>query len=209
MSDSKAPRWLEWAREIQALSQIGLYFSQNEHEEANYRRLQEIATEMIAQNTGMSESGLEQIFCAQPGYATAKIDVRGAVVRDGRILLVRERIDGLWCMPGGWADVGEMPSNMVKREVLEESGVEVRPTRIVGVFDANREGGHLELFHAYKVVFLCELLSGEPAPGTETLDAAFHDPEDPPALSPNRTNSRHLREVLAHLRDPGRQASFD
>lgn len=209
MSHSKAPPWLEWAREIQALSQIGLYFSQNEHEEANYRRLQEIAAEIISSHTDVSVCEMERIFCAQPGYATAKIDVRGAVVREERILLVQERIDGGWCMPGGWADVGEKPSDMVRREVLEESGVSVRPTKVIGVFDANREGGSLELFHAYKIVFLCELLSGEPTPGTETLDAAFHDLQDPPPLSPNRTNTRHLREVLAHLRDPARAANFD
>ena len=209
MSDTKAPGWLEWAREIQSLSQIGLYFSQNEHEAANYRRLREIASEMIASHTHQPQSGLEEIFSAQPGYATAKIDVRGAVVREGRILLVRERIDGLWCMPGGWADVGEVPSAMVQREVREESGLEVRPYKLAGVFDANREGGSLELFHAYKIIFLCDILSGEPAPGIETLDAAFHDPHNPPPLSPNRTNTRHLEEVLAHLRDSSRAAHFD
>ena len=209
MSQSKAPQWLEWAREIQALSQIGLYFSQNEHETANYRRLREIAAEMIASRTELSRAGLERIFSAQPGYATAKIDVRGAVLREESILLVKEKIDGLWCMPGGWADVGETPSAMVQREVREESGMVVQPFKIVGVFDANREGGRLELFHAYKIVFLCEILSGEPAPGTETLEAAFHSLEDPPPLSPNRTNTRHLKEVLAHMRDPGRAAWFD
>jgi len=209
MSEKKAPTWLDWAREIQALSQIGLYFSQNEHETANYRRLQEIAAEMTASCTELSQSRVEELFSAQPGYATAKIDVRGAVVREGRILLVRERVDGLWCMPGGWADVGEVPSNMVQREVQEESGLLVRPVKIVGVFDANREGGRLELFHAYKIVFLCEILSGEPTPGTETLEAAFHSFRDPPPLSPNRTNNRHLEEVEAHWQDPGRQAAFD
>jgi len=209
MRHTKAPPWLEWAREIQALSQIGLYFSRNEHEEANYRRLQEIAAEMIASHTDLAPSRLERIFSAQPGYATAKIDVRGAIASEGHILLVRERVDGLWCMPGGWADVGEIPSAMVQKEVREESGLEVRPFKIAGLFDANREGDRLELFHAYKIVFLCEILSGEPTPGTETLDAAFHPLEDPPPLSQNRTNTRHLEEVLAHTRDPERATSFD
>jgi len=207
--DSTDPQWLKWARELQALSQIGLTFSKNEHETGNFQRLAEIAAEMAQYQTGYDSSKLLERFAAQPGYATAKIDVRGAVAREGRILLVQERMDQRWCMPGGWADVGEVPSAMVAREVLEESGFTVRPTKVVGVFDANREGRPMEFFHAYKIVFLCEILSGEPRTSIETQGVDFFDFDQLPELSSNRTNTRHLEEVRAHLRDPSRLAAFD
>jgi len=112
-------------------------------------------------------------------------------------------------MPGGWADVGELPSAMVAREVLEESGLEVAPRKVIGVFDANRGGRPLELFHAYKVVFLCDELGGEPRPSDETSDVRFFPFDALPPLSSARTNARHLHEVLAHLGDPNRPAAFD
>jgi 8-oxo-dGTP pyrophosphatase MutT (NUDIX family) len=128
MSNGHVPRWLAWAREIQALSQTGLAFASNDYETQRYRRLAEIAAEIVGDHTDLPEERLYEDFAMQPGYATPKVDVRGAVVRDGEILLVQERVDGLWCMPGGWADVGDLPSEMVTREVWEESGYRVVPT---------------------------------------------------------------------------------
>ena len=209
MNDTTVPRWLAWAREIQALSQTGLAFTGSEYETQRYRRLTEIAAEIVQEYTGLPEAGLLEDFYMQPGYATPKVDVRGAVVRDGQILLVQERIDERWCMPGGWADVGDFPSEMVVREVWEESGFNVRPCKVVGVFDANRGGRPLELYHAYKVVFLCELTGGEARPSDETLDVGFFPFDDLPPLSANRTHQRHLAEVRAHLKDPSRPAAFD
>jgi hypothetical protein len=109
LASKGVPRWLEWAREIQALSQIGLTYSDNDYDTQRYRRLMDIAAEIVQDRTGLLEEPLRQNFQVQPGYATPKVDVRGAVVRDGRILLVQERIDEHWCMPGGWADVGDLP----------------------------------------------------------------------------------------------------
>jgi len=207
--ETNSPRWLEWAREIQALSQTGLTFTQNEYERGRYQRLSEIAAEIVACNTELSKERLHKIFLAQPGYATPKIDVRGAVIRAEKILLVQERSDERWCMPGGWADVGEKPSKMVEREVWEESGFQVVPQKVIGVYDANRTGRPLEFYHAYKIVFLCEIIGGEPRPSNETLAADFFSFDNLPPLSSNRTNERHLAEVLAHTRDQNRPTAFD
>ncbi len=209
MSNATVPLWLAWAREIQALGQTGLTYSSTDYDIQRYQRLMEIAAEIVQHHTGLPEDGLLQDFMVQPGYATPKVDVRGAVVRDGRILLVRERVDGRWCMPGGWADVGDLPSDTVVREVWEESGFRVVPRKVVGVFDANRSGRPLEFYHAYKIVFLCEITGGEARPSNETLDVAFFPFDDLPFLSTNRTNERHLAEVLAHVRNPKRAAAFD
>ncbi len=209
MTHACVPKWLEWAREIQALSQIGLTFSTNEHQTANFKRLQEIATEMADLNSGLEQADFLQSFSAQPGYATAKIDVRGAAVKQDQILLVQERSDQHWCLPGGWADVGETPSAMVAREFFEESGFVVRPIKLIGVFDANRGGRPLEFFHAYKIIFLCEILTGEARTSLETQAVDFFNFDALPPLSTNRTNLRHLGEIRAHLRDEDRPAAFD
>ncbi len=100
-------------------------------------------------------------------------------------------------------------SAMLTREVREESGLEVVPRKVIGVFDANRGGRPLEFFHAYKVVFLCEVTGGEPCPGDETSEVGFFPFDDLPELSQARTNTRHLAEVLAHVDDPQRPAAFD
>jgi ADP-ribose pyrophosphatase YjhB (NUDIX family) len=210
VKECDAPRWLAWAREIQALCQTGLAFSQTGYDTQRYRRLAEIAAEIVHSHTEIPKGLVLESFLMQAGYATPKVDVRGAVVRDGRILLVQERSDGCWCMPGGWADVGDIPSEMVAREVWEESGFEVLTRKVVGVYDANRTGGRpLELYHAYKIIFLCDIVGGEARPSDETSAVDFFDLDALPPLSINRTNVHHLKEAFAHLGDPHRPAAFD
>jgi ADP-ribose pyrophosphatase YjhB (NUDIX family) len=209
MSTTAPPRWLAWAREIQALAQSGLTYSSNEYERLRYRRLIEIAAQIVEAHTDLRGEEVLASLSMQPGYATPKVDVRGAVVREGQILLVQERSDEGWCMPGGWADVGDLPSEVVAREVWEESGFVVVPRKVIGVYDANRSGRPLEFYHAYKIIFLCEITGGQARPSHETLDVGFFDFGDLPPLSPNRTNERHLDEVLAHLHNPQRPVAFD
>jgi ADP-ribose pyrophosphatase YjhB (NUDIX family) len=204
-----SPRWLEWAREIQALAQTGEAFAASGFETQRYRRLAAIAAEIVAEHAGLDAGAVSEVLIAARGYATPKIDVRGAVVTGEGILLVQERSDGLWTMPGGWADVGDPPAEMVAREVREESGYEVAVRKVIGVFDANRFGRPLELFHAYKVVFLCEITGGAPRPSDETADVRFFPLDALPPLSSARTNERHVAEVRAHLADPLRPAAFD
>lgn len=209
MADTNSPQWLEWAREIQALSQTGLTFTQNEYERERYHRLSEIAAEIMARHTGIAKETVQKNFLGQLGYATPKIDVRGAVVRENKILLVQERTDQRWAMPGGWADVGDLPSEMVAREVWEESGIRAVAKKVIGVYDANRTGRPMEFYHAFKIVFLCEFAGGELRPSNETLAADFFSFDRLPPLSLNRTNERHLSEVLAHVQDQNRPAAFD
>ncbi|MBN1219312.1 MAG: NUDIX hydrolase [Anaerolineae bacterium] len=209
MTETPNSRWLAWAREIQSLSQTGLAFNHDDYNVQRYQRFIEIAAEIVQSYTGQSPEPWRQNFLAQPGYATPKVDVRGAVIRNGKILLVQEQTDGRWSMPGGWADVGETPSEMVVREVWEESGFEVEARKIIGVYDANRGGRPLEFYHAYKVVFLCQIVGGEARPSNETLAVDFFSFDNLPPLSNERTHERHLAEVQAHLQDNNRPAAFD
>lgn len=202
------PQKLAWARELFSLAQAGLAYCKNEFDLQRYRRLQGIAAEMFASQSELTAEAVLENFSLQTGYATPKIDVRGAVVRDGKILLVQERIDNRWSMPGGWADLGEAPSKMVAREVREESGFEVRVDKLIAVYDANRIIP-MEFYHAYKLIFLCTITGGEAQSSIETLGVGFFAPEDLPSLSEFRTNRTMIAEVYAHLADPERPAYFD
>lgn len=206
--NSKPPKWIDWAREIFSLSQSGITYSGNPYDIERYKRLQEITAEMIASQSEISKESALDSFSMQAGYITPKVDVRGAVIRDGKILLIQERADGNWAMPGGWADLGDSPRFVAEREVWEESGFRVKAEKVVAVIDANRIEP-MEFYHAYKIIFLCSLLGGEPRISYETLAVDFFDPDHLPPLSSYRTNEEMLREVFAHVADPSRPTAFD
>ena len=203
------PRWLEWAREIQALAQTGMHYSQDEYQRQRYQRLLEISAEMVSEHSNLPYDIVMNAFSTPIGYATPRVDVRGAVFKDNRLLMVRERMDGGWTLPGGWADVGDIPSEAAEREVWEEAGFHVNAIKVIGVYDANRLG-RLELFHAFKIVYMCELIDGEPRPSIETSEVDFFDRENLPGiLSGERTHLRHILDAFNSLDDPGCLTVFD
>jgi ADP-ribose pyrophosphatase YjhB (NUDIX family) len=202
------PKWMEWAQEIFSLSQAGLAYSKNEFDLERYRRLQEITAEMIESQSDVSKKSALESFSMQAGYATPKIDVRGAVVHEGKILLIQERTDERWAIPGGWADIGNAPASVAEREVWEESGYHVKAEKVVAVLDANRVEP-MEFYHAFKIIFLCKLIDGEPRTSNETMAVGFFDLNELPPLSLFRTNESMLQEVFAHVKDPSRPTAFD
>jgi ADP-ribose pyrophosphatase YjhB (NUDIX family) len=206
--NSSTPKWLAWAREIFSLSQSGITYSGNEYDIQRYKRLQEITAEIIESQSGTAKESALESFSMQAGYITPKIDVRGAVVHEGKILLIQERADGRWAMPGGWADLGNAPASVAEREVWEESGFRVKAEKVVAVLDANRVEP-MEFYHAYKIIFLCRLLDGEPRTSYETLAVDFFELNNLPPLSLYRTSESMLQEVFAHVKDPGRPTAFD
>jgi len=209
MIKPEPPPWLKWAREIQSLSQTGYHYAENDYQRQRYQRLNEIAAEIISQHSNLEFTPLVNVFHAQIGYATPRVDVRGAVFQEDKLLLVRERQDGGWTMPGGWADVGDMPSQAAEREVWEEAGFRVKARKVIGVYDANRVGP-LELFHAFKIVFLCDLIGGAARPSDETSEVAFFGLEEmPEALSGERTKARHIQDAFRVLKDETVPTIFD
>jgi ADP-ribose pyrophosphatase YjhB (NUDIX family) len=209
MTINITPRWLEWAREIQAIAQTGSTYAENDWQHQRYQRLMEISAEIISTHTQLPFEPILEGFVNQPGYATPKVDVRGAVFRDGKILLVREKIDNGWTMPGGWADVGDSPAQGAEREVWEESGFRVKARRVIGVYDANR-AEPMELYHAVKLVFLCEIVSGEARTSNETSDVGFFSQEAiPQPFAGERTRARHIKHAFAAYADPNLPTVFE
>jgi 8-oxo-dGTP pyrophosphatase MutT (NUDIX family) len=209
MEKSLNTRWLDWAREVQSLAQIGATYAENEWQTQRYQRLMEIAAEIVSEHTDLPVGNIVDNFRVQPGYATPKVDVRGAVFRDGKLLMVQERLDGGWTMPGGWADVNDFPAASVEREVWEESGYQVKATKLIGVYDANRVEP-MAFYHAYKLVFMCEILSGEAKTSNETTDVAFFSENEVPThFAGERTQPRHVLDAFNALREPSLPTYFE
>ena len=203
------PDWLMWARKLQALAQTGLTYAENPYDKERYRQLHNVAAEIFAAHTGQTVASIEQWFAIQPGYATPKVDVRGAVFRDDAILLVKERSDGGWTLPGGWADVGDSPSDAVVREIAEESGYQTRAIKLLAFYDRNRHGHPPYPFHAYKIFFLCELSGGAAATSAETEEVGFFREDALPELSLTRVMPSQIARLFAHYRHPEWPTDFD
>jgi ADP-ribose pyrophosphatase YjhB (NUDIX family) len=196
---NEEPDWIRWAREIQAIAQTGLHFSDSVYDRERYERLRDIAVEMFANGSDATKSSIRASFAAQTGYATPKVDVRGVVMRDGQILLVREISDGLWTLPGGWADVNNSPSEAVVREIREESG-----------FDRSKHRHAPPLpFHVYKLFIACELLGGSAQTSNETSEVGFFDPDRLPPLSIGRVTPDQIAICIRAWNDPHCPALFD
>lgn len=209
MEEQKIPQWLVWARKVEAIAQAGLHYSENGYDLDRYRQLKQIAAEIVAQYTTIPQAEILDHFTLVDGYATPKVDVRAAVFNQGKLLMVRERIMDGWTLPGGWADVGDMPANAAEREAFEEAGYQVKATRLIGVYDANRIG-ELRYHHAFKLVFQCELLGGEAATSLETSDVGwFGRDEIPQPFSGERTNWRHIEDAFRAIANPDLPTIFD
>jgi ADP-ribose pyrophosphatase YjhB (NUDIX family) len=209
MNTHPIPEWLHWARQLQAIAQTGLTYTQDQFDIDRYTHIRSIAAEIMSANLGVAAPALVDLFSRDTGYATPKVDVRAAVFQEGRILLVREREDGCWTLPGGWADVADSPSVAAVREVKEESGYDVVARKLLAVYDRDLHGHPPIPFHAYKVFFLCELTGGASQTSHETDAVDFFADGALPPLSLTRTTEDEIAHMFQHYRDPALPASFD
>ena len=204
-------RWLEWARRLMALSQSGLTYSENDFERERYEHVREIAAQMMASQSEESFERITNLFAGEKGYATPKLDGRGVVFDEqGRLLLVKELRDGGWTLPGGFADVGDSPSEAVEREVRKETGYEVKAVKLLALWDRSKHG-HLppRPWHLYKIFFRCELVGGAPKDSHETAEPRFFAEDEIPPLSLGRTTPKQVARMFEHLRHPEWPAEFD
>ena len=203
--------WLQWAKALQAISQTGLHYSEDQYDKERYQQIAEIAAEIIAHRTTLSADRILELNASEFGYATPKVDVRGVIFRDSKILLVKEIADqGRWTLPGGWADVNETPSQATIREVLEESGFETRIVKLLAVYDRDKQG-HFPPFpyHVYKLFFLCEIVGGFARASGETSEVAFFGEHEIPELSKSRVTHEQLRRFFEHSNNVELPTDYD
>jgi ADP-ribose pyrophosphatase YjhB (NUDIX family) len=203
------PPWLIIGRELQAIAQIGLTFSQEPYDRHRYERIRELAASLIAQGFGLGDGALLDYFRRETGYATPKVDVRAATFLAGKVLLVREISDGAWTLPGGWADVNQSAAECVVREVAEESGYLVRAIKLAAVYDYRKRNRPLHLDSIYKMFFICELVGGSASASIETSEAAFFPRDALPPLSVGRTTAQQIERMFEHAARPDLPADFD
>lgn len=207
--DTNTTNWTSLAQRIQAIAQTGLTYATSAYDVERYTELSAIAASMSAGPEPERIALATALFAAGHGYATPKVDVRGAVFQDDRLLLVREREDGGWTLPGGWAEVGQSAAESVEREVREESGYVVKAVKVLACWDRDKHPHPPIPFHAYKLVFHCELLGGSPAASAETTEVGFFAEDQIPPLSLGRVLPEQIRFVFQCLRDPHAATAFD
>lgn len=201
---------LEIAKRLRALSQTGLVYSEDDYDRERYEEMVELSNRMTALITDNEVSVIAGCFRVEDDYVTPKVDIRAVVFNEkDEILLVKERADGGWAMPGGWADVGFTPSEVAVKEVKEETGLNVEPVRLLAVLDKRCHPHPPHTHYAYKVFILCQLTGGEFADTFDILDRGFFDKDNLPPLSEERTLLSHIEMAYEYKDDPSKTAYTD
>jgi ADP-ribose pyrophosphatase YjhB (NUDIX family) len=201
---------VRWARELQAIAQSGLTYTESPYERERFQAVQAVAVQIAAAVAGEEIVELHERFAVEYGYGTPKVDVRGVVLASEGLLLVQEIGDTRWTLPGGWADVGHSPAKAVEKEVREEAGVESVADRVLAILDRDFRGKARFPAHAYKIYVQCGVV-GDPMPhgdGLETATARFFPVDALPELSV-KSPAEHLERVLPIALDPTAQALID
>ncbi|SDH19653.1 ADP-ribose pyrophosphatase YjhB, NUDIX family [Planococcus glaciei] len=202
-------KWLEWAQRIQSLSQAGLAYSKNVYDLERFEELRDISVEILKEHTEMEMEKIKDLFATDTGYQTPKLDIRGAVFKDGKILMVHEKIDDCWSLPGGFCDIGLSPAENIVKEIKEESGFDVVPMKLLAVLDMKKHPHPPHAFHYYKIFIQCEIVGGNAANGVETQNVEFFEEGKLPPLSINRNTESQIQLLFDFWRDPGKVAVFD
>ncbi len=192
-----------------AIAQNGLLFTKDVFDKERYLQVQKIAASMLAEKSNLTSDKIIELFSCEKGYATPKLDVRGAVFKDNKILLVKERSDQLWTLPGGWIDINESPSEAVCKEIFEESGFKTKAVKLMALFDKNKHGHPAQLPHTYKIFFICELIGGEKTASIETSEIDFFEKDNLPDLSLRRVIKTQIVRAFAHREDMTLPTDFD
>jgi ADP-ribose pyrophosphatase YjhB (NUDIX family) len=203
------PAWLRWAERLQAIAQTGLTYAKEPYDLERYAELRRISIEMAAAGLEEPQDEVAVAFASGHGYPTPKVDVRAVVFRGDEVLLVRERRSGRWTFPGGWADVGDTPSDAAVRETLEESGYRVRATKLVALLDKARHEHPPSVDYTYKVLVGCALEGGQPVTSHEIDAISFFTRTDIPELDLDRTTPGQIALAWAHHEHPDRPTDFD
>jgi ADP-ribose pyrophosphatase YjhB (NUDIX family) len=203
------PKWLEWAKQLQSIAQAGLTYSKDVYDLERFELIRKISVEMMSQQTGLEMTVMKDLFASETGYATPKVDIRAVVFKNNKILMVRENTDGNWSLPGGWADIGLTPSEVVVKEVKEESGFDVKAIKLLAVFDKKCHPHPPSPFHVYKMFIQCEIIGGEPKKGIETSAVGFFAENELPPLSIARNTKTQIDMAFKHLHNPQEPVYFD
>ena len=202
-------KWLKWAIEIQSLAQTGLAYTNNVYDIERYERLRDISAEMIAEKSNISLDKVKDLFCNETGYQTPKIDTRAVIFKNNKILLTHEN-NGTWSLPGGWCDVLESVGSNTIKEVKEETGLDVKPLKIISVQDRNKHNKPIYAYGVCKIFILCNVIGGEFVENIETTEIKYFSLDEiPNNLAEEKTNKEQIKMCFEAYQDENWQTQFD
>ena len=193
--------WLEFAKKVHAIAETGLTYNKNEYDLERYEQLKQLSYEMLGEIGKTPPETVKDLFAHQKGYQTPKIDVRAVIIENGKILMVQEKADKCWTLPGGWADVGLSPYENVVKEVWEESGLKAEAVRLLAVMDKKLHAHPPTPWYCYKIFILCKTVGGELKAGLETLDVAYFEKDKLPPLSDERITKDQIEIIFNLLKE--------
>ena len=204
--------WLQWVQQLQAIAQTGLAFSSDPYDRERYEQLRRLAASIASHHTDAPFERIDALFREESGYATPRLEVRGAVFdHKDRLLLVREVADDhRWTLPGGWVDVGDSPAEAIRREILEESGYEARITKLAAVWDRSLHPYPYGPYACVVMFFLAERVGGTAATCLETSSCSWFAVNQLPSdLSLGRVMPQQLERMVLHHLQPELPTEFD
>lgn len=199
---------LKWAIELQSLAQAGLYYGKDIYDIERFQRIREIASEMVAEKSGLSLEKVNDLFCCETGYQTPKLDTRAAIFQEDKILLVQER-NGKWSLPGGWVDVACLIKENTIKEVWEEAGLEVSADRIIAIEDRDKHNKPEYIYKVCKVFVLCTVKGGEFKKNIETLQSGYFSLDELPELSEDKNSREQIEMCFEAYKNPDWKVFFD
>jgi ADP-ribose pyrophosphatase YjhB (NUDIX family) len=204
---------LSIAKRLQSIAQAGIFYSKDKpFDRERYEEISELSVQILSNLTNEPIEKISNLFTQErDGYQTPKVDIRAVVFNElGEILMVKEKVDGCWSLPGGWADVGYTPAEVAVKEVQEETGLNIKPVRVLGIFDKRNHQHPPEGWYVYKIFILCEKIGGKLAKDTtETSDIQYFSFPNLPPLSEPRNVSSQIRLMFEYRDDPDKEVYFD
>lgn len=199
--DVKREKWLQWAMELQSLSQGALYYCKDKYDMERFERIREISAEILSEYTAIPLSKVKNLFCGEFGYQTPKMDVRAVIIEDGRVLLVQEE-SGLWSMPGGWVDADLSVKENTIKEAKEEAGLDVCTKRVIAIQDRKNHNEPLYAYNICKIFVECTVLGGHFEKNMETVDSGWFSPGELPPLALDKITAGQIDMCFQASRDP-------
>lgn len=209
MDRSMSDKWIDYAVRIQSIAQAGLAYAKDKFDLERYEELRRISAEMISTKTDIPLEKVYDLFCNESGYQTPKLDTRGVVFMDGKILLVHEN-NGTWSLPGGWCDVDLSVAENTEKEVKEETGLTVHCTKLIAVQDWRRHNRLNSPYGIIKFFILCEYDGGEFKENLETTETEFFDRYSvPDNLADEKTTAEQIGLCFEYYDDPDKETVLE
>ena len=202
--------YFEKIKRIQALAEIGLEFSKIPYDQERYQELKDISLELLEKLTDIPIEKIIPVIEEKNGYKTPKVDIRAAVFNEkNQILLIQEKVDNCWAMPGGWTDISYSPAEVAEKECMEEAGIKVKATRLLAVMDKQKQKMPPAFEYVYKLFMLCKKQDNNISTGSETSDVGWFNENDLPELSLPRNNEDQIKLMFQYYRGEKTETYFD